>query len=90
MGSLETWAGYTFPKIEEQKVAQAGERWEDSMEQMRLNYTIQEFLMLYNPKIKAKICELYRNKKMGQIKRQNLDVFGSRHLPRVNFTQMNS
>lgn len=50
--------------VKNDRIAEARERWNKSMKQMGLNYTLQEFLMLNNDKINSKVYELYINKKM--------------------------
>ena len=49
-GFLKTWAGYTLLNTDKSKIAEATERWNESMELMGLNYTFQQFLMLDSEK----------------------------------------
>ena len=63
-GLLKTWAGYTFLNSDQEKIAKARELWNENMQQMGLNYTVEEFLMLNNDNFKSEVYERFIDKRM--------------------------
>ena len=63
-GFLKTWAGYTFLNSDQEKIAKARELWNENMQQMGLNYTVEEFLMLNNDNFKSEVYERFIDKRM--------------------------
>jgi len=57
-------AGYTFLNSDKEKIAKARELWNENMQQMGLNYTVEEFLMLNNDNFKSEVYERFIDKRM--------------------------